>query len=229
MTMTTLTPEQVRELERQLRAIVEYVYDDDGSGSVHVNAPFKPHSRITRAANALAALVRERDAGREWMRRAWHELNAIRARDGAPSGISEDYWSELVDALGDMLGADDVPWMTNAAVCLVKPYQQLAEAAEARAAALQGERDALRAEAVEVVMPFERILSRLERMDGNIEDYDKAIMVRDGYGEYEEVVTFADLRRARAFLALHARSPSRRAEPVQGPHVADDLPYGRKE
>lgn len=43
------------ELVRQLGEIVEYVYED-GSGSVHANAPFKPHSRIVRAIDRLTTI-----------------------------------------------------------------------------------------------------------------------------------------------------------------------------
>ena len=70
------------------------------------------------------------DAGREWMRRAWQELNAIRARDGAPDGVSHEWWNELTDALGEMLGDDTVPWMTKAAKLLVAPYEARVIAAE---------------------------------------------------------------------------------------------------
>lgn len=48
---------------------------------------------------------------------AWMELNAIRARDGVPrdytgcrSGVSEEYFSSLVDALAETLGIDCQPW-----------------------------------------------------------------------------------------------------------------------
>lgn len=48
---------------------------------------------------------------------SWIELNAIRARDGIPwtsqghrSGVSETYFSALVDALSDELGDDAKPW-----------------------------------------------------------------------------------------------------------------------
>jgi hypothetical protein len=34
---------------------------------------------------------------------AWNEMNAIRARDGSPDGVCEEYWSELVENLKNML------------------------------------------------------------------------------------------------------------------------------
>lgn len=54
---------------------------------------------------------------------AWFELNAIRARDGAPQhidwhqgrplqtdGVDRQYFSDLVDAMSDTLGDDSQPW-----------------------------------------------------------------------------------------------------------------------
>lgn len=80
-----------------------------------------------RAEDAEAAW----DAGREWMRRAWYELNTIRARDGAPEGVAHEWWSELTDALAEMLGDDTVPWMTKAAKLLTAAAEHRAATAEA--------------------------------------------------------------------------------------------------
>lgn len=41
---------------------------------------------------------------------AGYELNAIHARDGAPSGVSEEYFGDLVDAIRGALGGDIKPW-----------------------------------------------------------------------------------------------------------------------
>lgn len=62
---------------------------------------------------------------------AWKELNAIKARDGAPTfyqygpdgpircqEVSEEYFGALVDALAIALGADCQPWPSD----VMKPY-----------------------------------------------------------------------------------------------------------
>ena len=59
------------------------------------------------------------DSGREFMRRAWYELNAIRARSGAPEGVSEEYFSLLVDSLAFLLKDEARPWMTQASKTLI--------------------------------------------------------------------------------------------------------------
>jgi hypothetical protein len=120
----------------------------------------------------IADLEGQLDAGREWMRRAWHEFNAIRARDGAPQGVSEEWWSEITDALGAMLGDDTVPWMTQATTLLVDPLKnQIADLegqferanvlAQQRLAGLQHERT--RAEAAEGQV--ERLTAELAAFD----------------------------------------------------------------
>lgn len=35
--------------------------------------------------------------------RIWRELNAIRAKDGAPEGVTTDYWAELCDSLNTII------------------------------------------------------------------------------------------------------------------------------
>jgi hypothetical protein len=100
--------------------------------------PFWAHaeSEHCRCRQQLAAetkradeAVKDLDAGREYMRKAWYEMNAIRARDGAPAGVCHDYWSRLVDQLGELLGNDAKPWMTGASL---RGRQQLAAAESAR-------------------------------------------------------------------------------------------------
>lgn len=58
------------------------------------------------------------DASREIIRLAWREMNAIRASHGAPDGVSDEYWSNLVDALRRLIGDDALPWPTKAAKVL---------------------------------------------------------------------------------------------------------------
>lgn len=41
---------------------------------------------------------------------AWRELNAIRARDGAPCGVDPAYFSAVVDGCETILGDDTKPW-----------------------------------------------------------------------------------------------------------------------
>ena len=59
----------------------------------------------------IEELDRSADIGRELMRRAWNEFNVIRARDGAPPGVSPAYWDEMTNDLQAILGDDAVPWM----------------------------------------------------------------------------------------------------------------------
>jgi hypothetical protein len=88
--------------------------------------------------------VRERDearaaldAGRELMRQSWSQLNAIRAWRGAPPGVCEEWFSELVDGMAELLRDDCLPWMTKAASALVEPYRK--EIVEAQDRALAAE------------------------------------------------------------------------------------------
>ncbi len=68
---------------------------------------------------------------------AWMELNAIRARDGAPvffqygpsgpikcCGCDEAYFGRLVEAMSNALGADNQPWPSEA----MKPHIKKLEA-----------------------------------------------------------------------------------------------------
>ncbi len=80
-------------------------------------------SELAEAKRRVAELEANLDAGRELMRVAWREFNAIRARDGAPAGICHDYWSEMTEELRELLGDDATPWMTRAARALVQPYE----------------------------------------------------------------------------------------------------------
>jgi transcriptional regulator with XRE-family HTH domain len=80
-------------------------------------------SELAEAQRRVAELESNLDAGRELLRVAWREFNAIRARDGAPVGICHDYWNELTEALRGLIGDDATPWMTRAARALVQPYE----------------------------------------------------------------------------------------------------------
>lgn len=70
---------------------------------------------------AIATIDDARDAeikrlrGLLWY--AWSEMNAIRAESGVPrsydgtaKGISESYWSDVVDAMAEALGNEAQPW-----------------------------------------------------------------------------------------------------------------------
>lgn len=129
----------------EVGGLCEYLINPPDGGNQHFGSPYC-RAKMREAAHALAAMQAERDAGREWVRRAWHELNAIRARDGAPEGVSEDWWSELTDALAEMLGDDTVPWMTHAALMLVQPYKDERDELRQTVADLYTERDAALAE-----------------------------------------------------------------------------------
>lgn len=41
---------------------------------------------------------------------AWAELNSIRARDGAPSGVDHAYFNAIVEECNNILGEDARPW-----------------------------------------------------------------------------------------------------------------------
>jgi len=118
-------------------------------------------AELARLKSEKAAAERDNDAGREVLRRAWREFNAIRARDGAPAGVCHDYWNEMTESLHALVGDDDAkPWMTKATRELVRPYEnrnadlssrlvdaELAlTAATSRAEALEKERDTMQAE-----------------------------------------------------------------------------------
>lgn len=54
---------------------------------------------------------------------AYHELNAIRARDGAPEGVSHAYFDKLVETLKDTLGeSESMPWPSEPAKKVSKKY-----------------------------------------------------------------------------------------------------------
>jgi hypothetical protein len=52
-------------------------------------------------ATVKESLTVQKDIETIWC--AWHEMNAIRAKDGAPDGICENYWSQVVENLKNML------------------------------------------------------------------------------------------------------------------------------
>ncbi len=91
-------------------------------------------------------LTKGNDAGRELMRQAWHEFNAIRARDGAPVGVSEEWWSQMTEELGKLLGDEAKPWMSDAAQALLAPsHAEICEVQD-RVTKAELERDEARAE-----------------------------------------------------------------------------------
>ena len=45
----------------------------------------------------------------------WREMNAIRAARGAPDGVCEEYWRDVVEAMQQALGDDAKPWPSEAA------------------------------------------------------------------------------------------------------------------
>ncbi len=51
---------------------------------------------------------------------AWHEFNTIRARDGAPIGISHEFWDEMTKKMNEFLGGDSKPWPSDAAKKIFK-------------------------------------------------------------------------------------------------------------
>lgn len=68
-----------------------------------------------RASLKRAMVENERLRCAAWA--AWKELNTIRARDGipycydgTPSSVTEEYFSQVVDELSDVLGEDAKPW-----------------------------------------------------------------------------------------------------------------------
>ncbi len=63
-----------------------------------------------------ADLIEELENANGLLWYAWHEFNAIRARDGAPTGISEEFWNEITEKMSKFLGDDNTkPWPSVAA------------------------------------------------------------------------------------------------------------------
>ena len=45
---------------------------------------------------------------------AWYEFNTIRARSGAPDGISHDYWDFCTKNFAEAIGHENAsPWMSE--------------------------------------------------------------------------------------------------------------------
>lgn len=94
---------------------------------------FLPYARRVMAAGVTVrgdAADENAIAAQEWMRCAWYELNAIRARSGAPEGVAQEWWDQLTNALDEMLGDGAMPWPSKAAELLVAPFKARAEFAE---------------------------------------------------------------------------------------------------
>lgn len=72
---------------------------------------------------ALPALLSEAEEaarlrGLLWF--AWREFNAIRARDGAANGVSEEWWSEMTDMFNRAIGPDAAkPWPSAEAMTIL--------------------------------------------------------------------------------------------------------------
>lgn len=127
----------IESLERQRRE-TQVLYESAVlNRNYYADERKKAEARAEQAEKELAEARQNLDAGREWMRAAWHEFNAIRARDGAPEGVGQEWWSEITDGLGSLIGDDTVPWMTDAAKTLVAPYEKKIIATESCLAKLE--------------------------------------------------------------------------------------------
>jgi len=112
-------------------------YKSDGTA-----VPADTHQAELQAALARAeAAEANLNSGRELLREAWSQLNAIRAWRGAPPGVSEDWFSKFIDDLGGLLKDECLPWMTAAAKALVATYQRQIEQAQDRAIEAERQRD----------------------------------------------------------------------------------------
>ena len=120
---------------------------------------------LAQAADTIERLQKDNDAGRELMRQAWHEFNSIRARDGAPVGVSEEWWSQMTEELGKLLGDEAKPWMSDAAKALLEPSHAEIRGVQDWAIKLEQERDAALAE-------VERLKARDEKQSGMIRTID---------------------------------------------------------
>lgn len=66
---------------------------------------------------------------------AWKEMSAVRARDGVPYGhvggmvgktdVSYEYWSNIVDRLGAMLGDECQPWASDRMLGYLPDYHAM--------------------------------------------------------------------------------------------------------
>lgn len=61
----------------------------------------------------------------------WQELNAIRARDGAPSGVSEEWWDKLTERVKDIVESNcDLQHGVHCHPFLYKKYDELSDHAK---------------------------------------------------------------------------------------------------
>lgn len=74
----------------------------------------REHDVVTLSGVEYDALLSEAEEAKRlrgllWF--AWHEFNAIRARDGSANGVSEEWWSEMTDMFSKAIGPDaSKPW-----------------------------------------------------------------------------------------------------------------------
>lgn len=52
----------------------------------------------------------DKDILRALLWAAGRELNSINARDGAPEGVHQEWFDDLIDAIRHALGGDIAPW-----------------------------------------------------------------------------------------------------------------------
>lgn len=82
------------------------------------------HAIMERAEKAEAEVARLR--GLLWF--AWHEFNAVRAREGTTNNAAEEWWSQMTDMFGEAIGTENnTPWPSPEAKAIL--------------AALKGEHD----------------------------------------------------------------------------------------
>jgi hypothetical protein len=111
------------------------IYDDNGTPtvgrvyrdgaaitmSVDKEGNVRPQLRKLRTwfvgKDGLTSVERERDRlvldlayARRLIWRGWYEMNAIRARQGAPDGITHEAWDLWVEDMKGFLGDDALPW-----------------------------------------------------------------------------------------------------------------------
>ena len=69
-------------------------------------------------ADAYRTQCTEHQVARALIWYVWNEFNAIRARDGAPEGVSYDFWNSMTEVMRKFLGDDAQPWPSRDAKAL---------------------------------------------------------------------------------------------------------------